>query len=151
MELRIFRITVRIKRKKKHLKKAHRLTDWKMKILAIDDEQDLLELLKIFFASEGHEYVGVLTGQEGLKKIKDEIFDMVLLDLAMPDFSGVDVIDALIDDGLMKKQKIVIFTASSATEKEFAPLLEKGVYSIIKKPVDFDVLSGYLKKIESEN
>jgi len=39
-----------------------------MKILAIDDEQDLLELLKIFFASEGHEYVGVLTGQEGLKK-----------------------------------------------------------------------------------
>jgi len=122
-----------------------------MKILAIDDEQDLLELLKIFFTSEGHEYVGVLTGQEGLKKIKDENFDMVLLDLAMPDFSGVDVIDALIDDGLMKKQKLVIFTASSATEKEFAPLLEKGVYSIIKKPVDFDVLSGYLKKIESEN
>ena len=122
-----------------------------MKILAIDDEQDLLELLKVFFTSEGHEYVGVLSGQEGLKKIKDEIFDMVLLDLAMPDFSGVDVIDALIDDGLMKKQKIVIFTASSATEKEFAPLLEKGVYSIIKKPIDFDVLSGYLKKIESEN
>jgi len=111
----------------------------------------LLELLKIFFASEGHEYVGVLTGQEGLKKIKDEIFDMVLLDLAMPDFSGIDVINALVKEDLMNKQKVVIFTASSATEKEYAPLLEKGVYSIIKKPVDFDVLSGYLKKIESEN
>jgi len=122
-----------------------------MKILAIDDEQDLLELLKVFFTSEGHEYVGVVSGKEGLKKISDENFDMVLLDLAMPDFSGVDVIDALIDDGLMKKQKIVIFTASSATEKEFVPLLEKGVYSIIKKPIDFDVLLGYLKKIESEN
>ncbi len=122
-----------------------------MKILAIDDEQDLLELLKVFFTSEGHEYVGVLTGQEGLKKIKDEIFDMVLLDLAMPDFSGVDVIDALIDDGLMKKQKIVIFTASSATEKEYAPLLEKGVYSVIKKPLDMDILSGIIKKIESGN
>jgi len=122
-----------------------------MKILAIDNEQDLLELLKIFFTSEGHEYVGVLNGKEGLKKINDENFDMVLLDLAMPDFSGVDVIDALVKEDLMKKQKIVIFTASSATEKEFAPLLEKGVYSIIKKPIDFDVLSGYLKKIESEN
>ncbi len=122
-----------------------------MKILAIDNEQDLLELLKIFFTSEGHEYVGVLTGQEGLKKIKDEIFDMVLLDLAMPDFSGIDVINALVKEDLMNKQKVVIFTASSATEKEYAPLLEKGVYSIIKKPVDFDVLSGYLKKIESEN
>jgi len=122
-----------------------------MKILAIDDEQDLLELLKVFLTSEGHEYVGVLSGQEGLKKIKDEKFDIVILDLAMPDFSGVDVIDALIKDGLMGKQKVVIFTASSATEKEFTPLLEKGVYSVIKKPLDFDNLSEHIKKIESEN
>ena len=122
-----------------------------MKILAIDDEQDFLELLKIFLTSKGHEYIGVLTGREGLKKIKDEKFDMVILDLAMPDFSGVDVIDAMIKDGLMGKQKVVIFTASSATEKEFTPLLEKGVYSVIKKPLDFDILSEHIKKIESEN
>lgn len=122
-----------------------------MKILGIDDEQDMLELLNVFLTSEGHEYVGVLSGQEGLKKINDEIFDLVILDLAMPDFSGVDVIDALIEDGLMGKQKVVIFTASSATEKEYAPLLEKGVYSVLKKPLDMDILSGIIKKIESEN
>jgi len=122
-----------------------------MKILAIDDEQDFLELLKIFLTSKGHEYIGVLTGREGLKKIKDEKFDMVILDLAMPDFSGVDVIDAMIKDGLMGKQKVVIVTASSDTEKEFTPLLEKGVYSVIKKPLDFDILSEHIKKIESEN
>ena len=122
-----------------------------MKILAIDDEQDLLDLLKVFLTSEGHEYLGVPTGQEGLKKIKDEKFDLVILDLAMPDFSGEDVIDALVKDGLMGKQKVVIFTASSATEKEYGPLLEKGISEIIKKPLDFDILLEHIKKIESEN
>ena len=50
----------------------------------------------------------------------------------------------------MNKQKIVIFTASSATEKEYAPLLEKGAHSILKKPLDVDVLVETIQKIESE-
>jgi len=67
----------------------------------------------------------------------------------MPDFSGVDVVDALVKDGLMNKQKIIIFTASSATEKEYAPLLEKGAHSILKKPLDIDVLLETIHKIAS--
>ncbi len=96
-----------------------------MKILAIDDEQDFLELLKIFLTSEGHEYIGVLTGREGLKKIKDEKFDMVILDLAMPDFSGVDVIDALIKDGLMGKTKGSNFYGLFSYRKRVYPTLRK--------------------------
>ncbi len=68
----------------------------------------------------------------------------------MPDFSGLDVVDALVKDGIMNKQKVVIFTASSATEKEYAPLLEKGAHSILKKPLDVDVLVETIQKIESE-
>ena len=68
----------------------------------------------------------------------------------MPEFSGVDVIDALVKEGIMDKQKIVIFTASSATEKEYGPLLEKGAHSIIKKPLDVDELLETVKKIASE-
>jgi len=104
-----------------------------MKILGIDDNEDLLSLCEITLSSEGHEYTGIDNGKDGLQAIKDEKFDIVLLDLSMPDFSGVDVIDALAKEGLMNKQKIVIFTASSATEKEYAPLLEKGAHSVIKK------------------
>jgi len=121
-----------------------------MKILGIDDNEDLLSLCEITLSSEGHEYTGINNGKEGLQAIKDEKFDIVLLDLSMPDFSGVDVIDALAKEGLMNKQKIVIFTASSATEKEYAPLLEKGAHSVIKKPVDVDVLLEAISKIESE-
>jgi len=121
-----------------------------MKILGIDDNEDLLSLSEIALSSEGHEYTGINNGREGLQAIKDEKFDIVLLDLSMPDFSGIDVIDALVKDGLMNKQKIVIFTASSATEKEYAPLLEKGAHSVLKKPVDVDVLLETISKIESE-
>ena len=121
-----------------------------MKILGIDDNEDLLNLCEIALSSEGHEYTAINTGREGLQAIRDKKFDIVLLDLSMPDFSGVDVIDALVKEGIIKKQKIVIFTASSATEKEYGPLLEKGAHSIIKKPLDVDALLETVKKIASE-
>ena len=121
-----------------------------MKILGIDDNEDLLNLCEIALTSEGHEYTGIDNGRDGVNAIKNEKFDMVLLDLSMPDFSGVDVVDALVKEGLMKKQKVVIFTASSATENEYAPLLEKGAHSIIKKPLDVDVLLETIHKVASE-
>ncbi len=122
-----------------------------MKILGIDDNQDLLDLCELALSSEGHEYLGVNTGQEGVKILKDEQYDMVLLDLSMPDFSGVDVVDALVEAGIMTKQKVIIFTASSATEKEYGPLLEKGAHSIVKKPLDVDDLLETVQRIAGED
>jgi len=121
-----------------------------MKILGIDDNEDLLNLCEIALSSDGHEYTPIDNGREGLQAIKEKKFDLVLLDLSMPEFSGMDVIDALVKEGIMDKQKVVIFTASSATEKEYGPLLEKGAHSIIKKPLDVDELLETVKKIASE-
>jgi len=121
-----------------------------MKILGIDDNEDLLSLCEIALSSDGHEYTGINNGKDGVAAIKNEKFDIVLLDLSMPNFSGVDVVDELVKEGLMKKQKVVIFTASSATEKEYDPLLEKGAHSIIKKPLDVDVLLETIHKVASE-
>jgi len=122
-----------------------------MKILGIDDNEDLLSLCEITLSSEGHEYTGINNAREGLQAIRDEKFDVVLLDLAMPEFSGADVIDVLVKEGIMNKQKVVIFTASSATEDEYGPLLEKGAHSILKKPLDVDALIETIKKIGSED
>jgi len=121
-----------------------------MKILGIDDSRDLLELCNIALSAEGHEYTGIDNGKEGLQAINDKKFDVVLLDLSMPDFTGEDVLDALVKEGIMDKQKIIIFTASTATEKEYGPLLEKGAHSIITKPVDIDILIETIKKMPSD-
>jgi len=120
-----------------------------MKILGIDDNRDMLDLCEVALSGEGFEYTAIDNGKEGLQAIKDKKFDLVLLDLSMPDFSGEDVIDALVKDGIMNKQRIIIFTASSATEIEFGPLLKKGVHSIINKPIDIDLLIETIRKMPS--
>jgi len=121
-----------------------------MKILGIDDNEDLLEVCETYLNSVGHEYTGINNGKEGLQAIKDKKFDVVLLDLSMPEFSGADVIDGLVKDGIMNKQKVIIFTATSPTKKEIEEFLEKGADSILKKPVDPDDLSEFIHKLESE-
>jgi len=121
-----------------------------MKILGIDDNEDLLDLCEIALSSEGHDYTAINNGREGLQEIKDKKFDIVLLDLSMPEFSGVDVIDALVKEDIMNKQKIVIFTASPTSDKLSQPFFEKGVHKIMTKPVDVDMLLEQIRKIASE-
>jgi len=121
-----------------------------MKILGIDDNEDLLSLCEIALISDGHEYTGINNGKEGIQAIKDKKFDLLLLDLSMPDFSGADVIDALVKEGVMNKQKVIIFTATSPTKKEIDLFLEKGAHSVLKKPIDPDDLSKFIHKLESE-
>ena len=121
-----------------------------MKILGIDDNEDLLELCESFLNTVGHEFIGINNGKEGLQAIKDKKFDVVLLDLSMPEFSGSDVIDDLAKEDIIKKQKVVVFTAASPTKEEVEAFLEKGAHSILKKPVDPDELAEFIHKIESE-
>ena len=109
----------------------------------------MLELCNVALTSEGHEYTAIGNGKEGVQAIKDKKFDVVLLDLAMPDFSGVDVLDALVKEGIMDKQKIIVFTGSTAAEGEFGLLIEKGVHLIIQKPLDLDLLIETIKKMPS--
>jgi len=121
-----------------------------MKILGIDDNEDILSLCEITLSSEGHEYTGINNGREGLQAIRDKKFDLLLLDLSMPNFSGMDVIDALVKEGIMNKQKVAILTATSPTKEEIDLFLEKGAHSVLKKPIDPDALSKFVNKLESE-
>ena len=117
-----------------------------MNILGIDDNEDILKLLKTVLTSKGHDFTQVGNGKEGVKLIEEQNFDAILLDLAMPEFSGMDVIESLKKSNKLKDQKIIIFTASSATDIEINELLEnEGVSSCVRKPVDIKIL---IKKIE---
>ena len=66
-----------------------------MNILAIDDNEDILSLLETVLTSKGHDFTQALNGKDGVKLIEEQNFDAILLDLAMPEFSGLDVIESL--------------------------------------------------------
>jgi CheY-like chemotaxis protein len=79
--------------------------------------------------------------------MKKEKFDSVFLDMSMPDFSGLDVIAALEKEGVLKDQRIIIFTASSISNDAIDELLTKdGVDKCLRKPV---VLSELLAVINN--
>jgi len=119
-----------------------------MNILAIDDNEDILSLLNTVLTSKGHDFMQASNGKEGIKLIEEQKFDAILLDLAMPEFSGRDVIESLEKNDRIKNLKIILFTASSATNQEIDALLHHdGVKSCIRKPVDINVLINKVEEV----
>jgi two-component system OmpR family response regulator len=118
-----------------------------MRILIIDDSHDITDLLVKVLTTVGHEVASSDNGKEGLAMINDGKFDLVFLDIAMPDFSGLDVIDKLVQSGRIRDSPIVLFTASSITDAEVAELVKKGVHSCLRKPVRIENLFEKVEEI----
>ena len=116
-----------------------------MRILEIDDNEDIISFVKMIVTSMGHSFESANNGRDGIKMIEENDYDVVLLDLAMPEFSGEDVIDHLAKKGILKKQKIVLFTASGQHEDR---LVKRGAHSYITKPIDIDALMERMTEIE---
>lgn len=122
-----------------------------MRILIIDDSHDITDLLVKVLSTVGHEVVSAESGREGLEMILSSPpngnFDLIFLDIAMPDFSGLDVIDRLVESGKMKENTVVLFTASSITDAEVAELIKKGIHSCLRKPVRIETLFGKIEEV----
>jgi CheY-like chemotaxis protein len=120
-----------------------------LNILMIDDNEQITKMLSTFLELKKHKCTVVDEGREGLKIIKENKHDVILLDLAMPEFDGFDVISDLEKNNLLKNHKIIVFTASTITQDELDQLVKRGVSSYILKPIDIDVLLS--KIIETAN
>jgi CheY-like chemotaxis protein len=118
---------------------------WEMKILVIDDSTEIAEALKFWLENEGVTVEVITDGSTGLDMIRNKQFDLILLDVAMPDFTGLDVIDSLKNEGLLESKNIIIFTASS-DKNLFERLKNSGVKGILKKPSSLQELEDLLDK-----
>lgn len=117
-----------------------------MKVLSIDDNLEICKLFEVAFVSSGHEFTYALDGREGLRMIRENKYDVVLLDIAMPEFSGLDLLESLRSENLEDKQKIVIVSASTSIENDLERFKSGAVVSFLRKPVDLEEL---LTKAES--
>jgi len=117
-----------------------------MKILVVDDNESISNMLQKFFKIKGYDCTVSLDGRNALDLMLHQKFDAVVLDLAMPEFSGYDIIDDLEKYDKLKEQNIIVLTASPISTEISDSLLKRGVKSCLKKPVTPDVL---LKTISS--
>jgi two-component system, OmpR family, response regulator len=120
-----------------------------MKILAIDDTLDILELLDTVLTPKGHQITQADNGRDGLKLIKEQQFDIVFLDLYMPGFSGIDVVKALANEGIIKKQKVMVLTATEINDAEVKMLLKNGVHACLRKPIVMEELLSHINEASS--
>lgn len=118
-----------------------------MKVCIIDDNTSITGMFSKLLKMEGHEVVVANGGRAGLSLLENDIFDATILDVSMPEFSGIDVVNSLKESGRINEQKIVILTASSVSNEELDSLKDKGVKEILKKPLQLDTLVSTLEAI----
>lgn len=118
-----------------------------MKLLVIDDSHDITDLFVKVLTTIGHEVAATDNGKDGLDLLNRQKFDAVFLDIAMPNFSGLDVIENLLKNKKLEDNPVVLFTASSITDIEVKDLIRKGVHSCIRKPVGIETLFEKLEEL----
>lgn len=119
-----------------------------MKILHIEDNEDIAEGAQIYFNNAGHDFSYVTDAKKGLQLVQQNDYDVILLDLMMPVFSGFDVMDKLEKDGMLKTKTIIVFSAKSLRKEEEKQLLDRGIHSVMKKPVLLDVLQKQIEMLQ---
>ncbi|MEJ2102079.1 MAG: response regulator transcription factor [Desulfobacterales bacterium] len=105
----------------------------KEKILVVDDEEDILELVRYNLSREGYRVTGSLTGEDALRKIRSEPFDLIVLDLMLPGMDGLAFSKTVKNDSRLRSTPIIMLTAKGE-EADIVTGLELGADDYITKP-----------------
>jgi len=116
------------------------------KVLVVDDEKDILDLLEYNLEKEGYEVVIAMDGEEAISKAKKEKPNMVLLDIMMPHMDGIETCRRLRELPELKGSFIVFLTARAEEYSELAGF-DAGADDYIAKPIKPRVLLSRIKAI----
>ena len=118
----------------------------KAKILVLDDEPDILEIVGYNLRSEGYEVKTALSGKEGIAIAKKFLPDLILLDVMMPGMDGIETRDIIRQDVQLKDTIIAFLTARGEDYSQVAGF-DAGADDYITKPVKPKVLVSRLKAL----
>jgi DNA-binding response OmpR family regulator len=103
------------------------------KVLVIDDEPGIIEIVEANLEGDGFEVISASNGKEGLEKIKREAPELVVLDVMMPEMDGWEVLRNLERDPGTAGLPVIMLTAKAADE-DYIYGLEEGAVEYITKP-----------------
>jgi two-component system alkaline phosphatase synthesis response regulator PhoP len=118
----------------------------KEKILVVDDEEDILELLRFNLSREGCQVFCASSGEEALRLVRSEIPDLIVLDLMLPGIDGLEVTRRLENDPNTKHLPIVMLTAKGE-EADIVTGLELGADDYVTKPFSPRILVARVRAV----
>lgn len=120
----------------------------RMKVLIIDDDYDIARSLEEYLKIKGHSCTTANKGSEGLKAIQAGSFDVILLDLRMPEWNGFDILRMLAYGGILHDKKVIVISALDLTKKEQEQMKAAGVVDVLNKPFPPSTLEKVLDSIQ---
>lgn len=118
-----------------------------MKILIVDDNRDLADGLAVVLENEGHEVRVAYRADRGMELFRGERPDVLLLDVKLPDQSGVDVFRILHRED--PDARIIVMTGYRL-EQLLAEVVEEGAVAVLRKPFSMELLLENLREVEEE-
>jgi DNA-binding response OmpR family regulator len=118
----------------------------KEKILVVDDEEDILELVRYNLTRDGYNVLCAATGEEGLNTAKSKLPDLIILDLMLPGMDGLDVARGLKNDKNTKNIPVIMLSAKGE-EADIVTGLELGADDYVSKPFSPRILTARIKAV----
>jgi two-component system, cell cycle response regulator DivK len=116
------------------------------KILIVEDHADVRRVLSLSLRHLGYEILEANTGDSGIALTLSEIPDLVLVDISLPDVSGLEIARAIKENP--RTAEIPLVALSGHSERKIAPkALEAGMTAYLMKPIDTQKLAKVIEKL----
>lgn len=122
------------------------MDDRKKKILLVDDEESIRQLLSTRLSYAGYEVVTAQNGLEAIEKARSEAPDLIILDIMMPELDGFTVNKKLKEDEQTRNIPVIISTAKGEVREVFRMDEKFAICAFLEKPFQVDILMEYIKK-----
>lgn len=116
------------------------------KILACDDEANILALVRAILERSGYEVVTAVDGREALAKVRSETPDLVILDLMMPHEDGFGILQAIRRDPATRDLPVILLSARSS-DADTLRGWQEGADSYLTKPFNPEELLSFVRRI----
>jgi len=123
------------------------MAEEKKKVVCIEDEPEMIDLVKLILGRKGFELTGAMGGREGLEAIRRVKPDLVLLDLMMPDMDGWEVYQQMKADTEMQKIPVIVVTAKAQSIDKVLGLHIAKVDDYVTKPFGPQELLQSVEKV----
>lgn len=120
------------------------------RIICIEDDVEMIELLRLLLTREGYDFIGARGGVRGLQMVREEPPDLILLDLLMSDMDGWAVYERLKADQHTSGIPVIIVTATAQSDEKLLEMRVSKADQYIVKPFGAAVLMDLIRRILSQ-